>query len=182
MAATPLFAQSLDSIKSGLRLSSVPDSSADTLRMIDDSVARARLSIYRRLGRVVVNRVLATAEVAAPDTDDEIRRSVASQLELNLVLVDLLRRLPNAFMDASGDLQRRWNEEAPFRERPRSDREREISRLNDEIEEAYQLLEKTDDVPGDAPNVLTLLVDPDVEPQLPGDTILRSPFEIPRED
>jgi len=83
--------------------------------------------------------------------------------------------LPNAFMDASGDLNRRWNEEAPFRERPRSDREREIARLNEEIEQAMQELERDgDESPGDTRSVYTFDGTPD-NPEiipLPGDSLL----------
>lgn len=177
-----LFAQSDDWIKARLRLSSVPTNSVDTQAIVADSILNARLEIHRRVGRAVVNRILATAEVANPSSDDEVRRSVASRLELNLVTVDLYRRLPNSFMDASGDLNRRWNEEAPFRERPRSDREREIQRLLDQIEEDAQLLVATEDVPGNAPGVLTFLSTPAEAPPRPGDTILFPPTVVPTQD
>jgi hypothetical protein len=47
-------------------------------------------------------------------------------------------------MDASGDANRAWNEEAPYRERGISDVERELKRLHDEIEEDMQILEGED--------------------------------------
>lgn len=169
-----LFAEDDAWIKARLRLTSVPVSSEDTLAIIDEAISSARLAFYRRLGRTAVQNILEITEVAAPDTDDEVLRTLASLTEVKLVRVYLLRELPNAFMDASGDLNRRWNEEAPFRERPRSDRERELARLNEEIEQAMQELERDgDESPGDVRSVYTFdgtPEDPDEVP-LPGDSL-----------
>lgn len=168
-----LFAASDAWIKARLRLSSVPTSSEDTLAIIGEAVASARLEILKRLGRQRVDQILATADVVAPDTDDEIRRSVATRIELDLVRVYLLRELPNAFMDASGDLNRRWNEEAPFRERPRSDRDREIERLTAQIEEAMQFVSGDgSESPGSESRIMVFDGTPDEEPPLPGDSLL----------
>jgi hypothetical protein len=170
-----LFVADDATIRARLRLSAVPDSSTDALAIIAEGISWARLAFYRRLGRVAVADLLAIAEVAAPSSDDEVMRSLASATEVRLVRVFLLRELPNAFMDASGDLNRRWQEEAPFRERPRSDREREIARLNEEIEQAMQELERDgDEAPGDVRSVLTFDGTPD-NPEsipLPGDTLI----------
>lgn len=176
-----LFAQDDAFIRSRLRLSSVPTSSEDTLAIVADSIARARLSIYRRIGRQRVAHVLLTAEVASPDTDDEVVRSVATGLELKLVERDLLRRLPSAFMDASGDLNRRWNEEAPFRERPRSDQQRELQRLSDEIEEDFQIVAGEEST-GDERGILSYDGTPTTEPPLPGDSLLGTQTRPAAED
>lgn len=171
-----LFAQNDAWIKSRLRLSSVPDSSEDTAAIIDEALSHARLAFYRRLGRPAVQRLLDISEVAEPDTDDEVLRTLASLTEVKLVRVTLLRELPNAFMDASGDLNRRWNEEAPFRERPRSDREREIQRLLDEIEQDMQILsESGEESPGDELSIFGFDGTPDFTPPLPGDSMLGLP-------
>lgn len=170
-----LFVADDATVKARLRLSAVPASSTDTAEIIAEGIAWARLAFHRRLGRPAVQRLLAISEVAEPSTDDEILRSLASATEIRLARVFLLRELPNAFMDASGDLNRRWNEEAPFRERPRSDREREIARLEEEIEQAMQELERDgDETPGDARSVLTFDGTPD-DPgsiPLPGDSLI----------
>jgi len=173
-----LFAQDDDWIKARIRLSSVPDSSTDTLAIVDDSIAKARLSFYRRLGLSRVTKILTFALVDPPTDEEEILRAIGAQAELKLVLVDLLRRLPHAFMDASGNIQKRWNEEAPFRERPRSDVEREILRLNNEIEEEMQLLAGEDESIGSESEIKTYTGTPEETPPLPGDSILSklSPF------
>lgn len=167
-----LFAESDAWIIQRLRLTSVPESSEDTLAIIAQAILEARLDIYRRLGRTVVGRLLATAEVAAPETDDEIRRTLASSIELKLVRQRLLRELPSAFMDASGDLDRRWNEETPLREMPRSNAEREAIRLAEEIEQGFQMLEAVDEAPGDERSVYTFLSTPETPAPLPGDSLI----------
>lgn len=166
-----LFAQDDAWIKARLRLSSVPASSTDTLAIVDDAIADARLEFYRRLGRSRIAKILQTAETASPDTDDEVVRSLAAKTEVRLVRVRLLRDLPSAFMDASGDINKRWNEEAPFRERPTSDREREIRRLLEEIEEDMQILSRSED-PGSELTIFSFDGTPDVPGLLPGDTLL----------
>lgn len=169
-----LFATSDAWIKARLRLTSVPASATDTAAIIDEAISNARLAFYRRLGRIPVQNLLGIAESATPSTDDEVLRTLASLTEVKLVRVFLLRELPNAFMDASGDVNKRWNEEAAFRERPRSDREREIARLNEDIEQAMQELERDgDESPGDTRSVLTFDGTPE-NPEcipLPGDSL-----------
>lgn len=176
-----LFAASDASIKAKLRLSAVSASATDTQAVFDEAVLGARLDFHRRLGRDRVVALLAIAEVAAPATSDEVLRSLASLTEVKMVRVALLRELPNAFMDASGDLNRRWNEEAPFRERPRSDRELEVRRLLDEVEEAMQMLAGDESV-GDETSVKTYDGTPAEEPPLPGDTLLDSSTRLLAED
>ena len=180
-----LFAASDAWIKARLRLSSVTESAQDTAAIIDEAISTARLAFYRRLGRPAVQDLLEITEVAEPDTDDEVLRTLASLTEVKLVRVTLLRELPNAFMDASGDLHKRWNEEAPFRERPRSDLEREVARLNEEIEQAMQELERDgDESPGDTRSVLTFdgtPEDPESIP-LPGDTLIPRARRVVAED
>lgn len=178
-----LFAASDDAIKARLRLSSVPVSSTDTLAIIAEAISWTRLEFYRRLGRDQVNDLSALTEVASPSTNDEVRRALATLIEVKLVRLYLLRELPNAFMDASGDLNKRWNEEAPFRERPRSDREREITRLIDEIEQSMQLLaEDGEESPGDERTIFAYDGTPADESPLPGDTLFNNPSRISAED
>ena len=169
-----LFAPSDAWIKARLRLTSVPVSSTDTLAIVDEAIVNARLEFFRRLGGTRVSRLLAFSVVAEPTSDEEVLRALASLTEVKLVRVALLRELPNAFMDASGDLQKRWNEE-PFRERPRSDREREVSRLNDEIEQAMQMLARDEgEAPGDERSVFVYDGTPEDASSipLPGDTLI----------
>jgi hypothetical protein len=178
-----LFAASDDFIKARLRLSSVPVSSTDTLAIIDEAISWTRLEFYRRLGRNQVGDLIALTEVATPTTDDQVRRTLASLTEVKLVRLYLLRELPNAFMDASGDLNRRWQEEAPFRERPRSDREREILRLIDEVEQAMQILaEDGEESPGDERTIFSYDGTPEETAPLPGDTLFQPETRLIAED
>lgn len=167
-----LFVADDDTIRRRLRLSAVPDSSEDTLAIINDAIARARLTFYRRLGRQRVTELLAITEVATPTTEDEVLRSVASHCEIKIVRSILIQELPMGFMDASGDLNRRWQEEALVRERPRSEREREALRLQEDIEQDMQMLEADDETLGDERTIQTFLSTPSEAAPLPGDSIL----------
>lgn len=166
----PLFVQDLATLKSLLRLSGVPSSATDTLAIIDEAILKARLSFYRRLGQQRVGILLATAYDANPTGEDGVLRALANVVETKLVYVELLRKLPNQFMDASGDANRRWNEEAPFRERGSSDAQLEINRLLDEIEEDMQMLEGSESL---ADEVSYKVFDgtPDCPPPRPGATL-----------
>lgn len=166
----PLFVSNLATLKAALRLSAVPSTSPDTLAILDESILRVRLAFYRRLGQQRVGVLLAMPVIANPTSVDEILRALASTTETKMVFAELLRKLPNQFMDASGDANRRWNEEAPFRERGPSDAQREIQRLLDEIEEDMEML-AGEEVQGDESSYKTFDGTPDCTPPRPGDSI-----------
>lgn len=143
----PLFVQDLDTLKKLVRLSGVPASREDTLAILDEAILNARLEFYRRLGRQRVTNLVGMAFVSNPTTEDEVVRALANVVETDLVYVQLLRKLPNLFQDASGDAQRRWNEEAPFRERGGTPLQKEIQTRLDKIEENMELLAEEESIP-----------------------------------
>lgn len=143
----PLFVQDLDTLKKLCRLSGVPASREDTLAILDEAILNARLEFSRRLGKQRVADLVALTFNPNPTTDDEVFRALANIVETNLVYVQLLRKLPNLFMDSSGAAQRIWNEEAPFRERGGNPLEREIQRRNDQIEEDMEILAAEESIP-----------------------------------
>jgi hypothetical protein len=168
--ATPLFIADLDTLKSRLRLSGVPDDSADTLAILDEAILRARLSFHRRLTKTRVAKLLTFADVADPTTDNEMLRALAGVVEVKLITADLMRRLPASWQDASGDINRRWNEEAPFRERGSTEIEREMLRLQNEIEEDMQMLAGEESA-GEETQVQTFDGTPDCTPPRLGASI-----------
>ena len=130
--AAPLFVADEATLKSALRLSAVPASALDTEAIIDEAILRARLRFYRDLGSARTNELVALPYTALPTTDDEVLRALANTVEVKMVKCHLLRDLPTTFMDASGDVNARWNEEAPVREYG-ADMEEELRRCEDEI-------------------------------------------------
>jgi hypothetical protein len=131
--AAPLFVASEAALKSALRLSAVPASALDTEAIIDEAILRARLRFYRDLGATRTNELVALPYTDQPTTEDQVLRALANTVEVKMVKCQLLRDLPNTFMDASGDVNSRWNEEAPTRERGGFDLEEELSRCENEI-------------------------------------------------
>lgn len=166
----PLFVANLATLKLKLRLTNTPSSSADTLAILDESILKARLTFNRRLGTQRVANLVAITEIANPQTEDEILRSLASVVETKLVYVELLRKLPNTFMDASGDVNKRWNEEAPIRERGQTNLEREIKRLLDEIEQDMEMLNEEEALADEA-SFHVFDGTPTSTPPRPGDSI-----------
>ncbi len=166
----PLFVADLATLKATLRLSGVPSGNTDTLAILDEAILRARLAFYRRLGQQRVGVLLATAFSANPTTEDQVLRALANTTETKQVYVELLRKLPNQWMDASGDANRRWNEEAPFRERGPTEGQQEIQRLLDEIEEDMEMLAGEEDL-GEEASFKTFNGTPLCTPPRPGDSI-----------
>ncbi len=168
----PLFVADLDTLKAKLRLSGVPPQATDTLAILDEAILRARLAFLRRLGPQRVGVLLALSFNENPLTEEEVLRALANTTETKQVYVELLRKLPNQFMDASGDANRRWNEEAPFRERGPTEMQSEVQRLLDEIEEDMEML-AGEEVLGEESQFKTFDGTPNCTPPRPGDSIRR---------
>lgn len=145
--AAPLFVPTEDALKSKLRLSAVPDSALDTQAIIDEAILRARVRFFRALGTARVQALLATAYTESPTTDDQVMRALAATTEVKMVYCALLRMLPNTFMDASGDVDARWNEEAPVRERTSTELDSELKRCENEIQADLLSLEENETDP-----------------------------------
>ncbi len=145
MAATPLFNTDEASVKAILRLTSMA-STDDGQAIFEQVVSDARIRIYRTLGVARVTAILTTALTDTPTTDDEVLRALAASVEIKAIYCRLLRMLPNTFMDASGDVDKRWNEEAPIRERGFSELGEELRRCENEIvSDLAVLAEPSDD-------------------------------------
>lgn len=138
--ATPLFNTDEASVKAILRLTSMP-SGDDGQAIFDQAVSDARIRIYRALGVARVAEILTTSLTDTPSTDDEVIRALAASVEIKAIYCRLLRMLPNTFMDASGDVDKRWNQEAPIRERSSSELDDELRRCEREIVSGLATLE-----------------------------------------
>lgn len=143
--AAPLFLTDEAALKERLRLSAVPASALDTEAIIDEAILRARVRFYSDLGAARTNVLVALPFTETPTTEDEILRAICNTTEVKLVYCELLRLLPNTFMDASGDVNSRWNEEAPTRERGSFDMDTELARCDNEVVEAMLKLAAPND-------------------------------------
>lgn len=137
--AAPLFVSDLDTLKAKLRLSAVPISAVDTQSIIDQAVLDARVRFYRALGAARVAAILTTSFTATPTTDAQVIRALAQGTEILMVRCILMRTLPTAFLDASGDVDHRWNEEAPLRESA-TQGAKELAHCEREVEAALREL------------------------------------------
>lgn len=167
----PLFVADLPTLKSLLRMTEVPSDSTDALAILDEGILQARLQFYRRLGTTRVGQLLAITYDANPTTEDEVLRALANTVEVKLVLCHLLRRLPNTWMDASGDIHKRWNEEAPVRELSPTQILDRLAACQNEIEEDMQILAGEEQV-GDEELIQTFDGTPDCPTPRVGRTLL----------
>lgn len=166
----PLFVADLDTLKAKVRLAELPSASAANA-ILDEVILVSRLDFYRRLGKERVDYLLAITFNENPTTEDEVLRALANAVEVKLVRCHLLRRLPTTFMDASGEVNKVWNEEAPVRELGVLEAEREIERCESEIEADMQLLEGDSTIGDDCSHVQAYDGTPNFCPPRPGDTI-----------
>lgn len=134
----PLFVADLDTLKEKLRLSGLAED-GDAHAIFDEALLEVRVHFYRRLGASLVTSLLATGFTENPTTNATALRGLANVTEVNWVRLVLLCRLPQLWMDNSGQAQKAWNEEAPYRERgDKTATEKE--RLEKTIEDALDLL------------------------------------------
>lgn len=166
--AAPLFVADEATLKERLRLSAVPASALDTEAIIDEAILRARLRFYRELGAARTNVLVALPFTELPTTEDEVLRALATTTEVQIVRCELLRLLPNTFMDASGDVNARWNEEAPVRERGPQEIEDELRRCENEVAQA--MIELADSSGLDCEDVQTWDGTPDLQTEFPPNT------------
>ena len=136
--AAPLFVASEAVLKERLRLSAVPASALDTEAIIDEAILLARVRFYSDLGAARTNALVLIPFSETPTTESGLLRAIANTTEVKLVYCSLLRMLPNTFMDASGDVNSRWNEEAPTD--GGFELEAELKRCENEIVEAMMRL------------------------------------------
>lgn len=170
--ADPLFIPVKATLVARLRLTGAPDS-GDIQTLIDEAMLVARTEFYRQLTAARVTTILATASTATPTTDAEVLRSIAEITEERLCRRYLLRKLPTLFVDGSAAAETVWNE-APIHGGGLSDTEREIRRLDAEIQENMELLIGEDSLRNES-SVRGGAIGPDVKPPRPGDSLFGNP-------
>jgi len=166
----PLFVATLADLLERLRLAGVPTAASSTNAIIDEGVLRARLQFYRRLGEWRVNYLLAIPFNLNPTTEDGVLRALANSVEVDLVRCELMQRLPMAFMDSSGDVNKRWNEEAPFRERGPLDPSSQIKAIKNRLEEDFQMLAGEEGLATEV-HLKSFTIEPATAPPRPGDSL-----------
>lgn len=169
MTQAPLFVPTHADLRLKLRLTGI-EIGTDAEAIIDEALLAARLRFITRLTLGRVTSLLATAYTATPTTEAQYLRLLAAVTEVKIVRLELLDSLPSAFMDAAGNLQKRWNEEAPFRETGVSMLEAIRERLEAEIEEAMELL-AGEDLAGEDSSIQTWDGAPDIETPSIGDSL-----------
>lgn len=146
----PLFVPSYASLLKKLRLSAIAADPIpqDVIDIVDEAIINARMSFIERLSIPRIDKIVADggSYTTTPSTNEAFLLTLAASTEVKLVRCELLYTLPQAYMDASGDLLKRWNVEAPFREMDVRDVEAARLALDAQIEKAMEFLEGQDAV------------------------------------
>ena len=172
----PLFVPSFTLLLSRLRLTGVPDD-RDAMEQIREGMREARSDFYRRLRLQKIEEIQGYASTGTPRTDNEYYRTLAELIEVKMVKASLLRSLKTIFADGGNDLGQMWNEAGLGRQMDRYDIEKEIKRLQSEIEDALQILEGSE-LPGAEHSVEAMVVGTTDEDDVPSprDSVFGYPF------
>lgn len=171
MSATPIFS-SIEEVQAGVRLTGLK-SGSDGERLLQDGVAQARTLIYRRLGKTKVDALVAINPVDDPETEDEVRRSVAIQVEIKMVRRELMRSMRNLFLDGSHQVELAWNQEGLLRDLNEGQLTDPVGRLSNSIEQDLSYLEG-----GATEDQLRMSVVGPTCPPRPNDSIFRRPESV----
>lgn len=175
MAVTPLFMADRDALLSELRLTGAV-SKVDTNKIIDGAIQEVRLGFYDCLSDTRVAAIIAFNANENPASADERTRVRAEKTEVMWVRMLLLTRLPNFFLDSSGDTPQAFNEEGLTRE-PRVDMlTRQLHRMNAQINKNLDSLKDDGDCSLDN-EVQSTTFEPDTTPPKPFESI--APILIP---
>lgn len=172
----PLFVPTFPLLLSRLRLSGVPED-RDAMEQIREGMREARTTFYRRLRLLKIEEIQSFASTGTPRTDNEYFRTLAELVEVKLVKASLLRSLKTIFADGGNDLGQMWNEAGLGRQMDRYDIEKEIKRLESEIEDALQILEGSE-LPGAEHSIESMVVGTTDEDDVPSprDSVFGYPF------
>jgi hypothetical protein len=144
MVVAPVFVADLDTLKEELRLSGIPtDGNSEDL--LQQAIRDVRLSFWRKLGDSRIRTIKNWTLVDDPSTNQQYLRHLANQTEIKWVKWYLTWTLPMLFMDDSGDIDMRWNQDPTFRKATSRDLDKLRKELWDEILENLDLLSGDED-------------------------------------
>lgn len=148
MAVSPLFVADTDTLQAHLRLSGLKGSS-DGEAIFLRATSAARVYLYQRLGMSIVSEMVAQAEVDAPTSLVQIRRTACSLVEVELVRQELLDLMPVMVGDASGDAQQVYNDEGVWRSVTPEEKADILARSKARVEELLELILNEDELGDD---------------------------------
>lgn len=110
----PLFLDDLEQVKTLLRLKQTA-SGGPAEYVLSFSVQEARTTFYAELGLSRIAELKAIPFSPSPSTDNEYLRSIANEVELDLIWFFLLKRMPTGVKAGTGEFLDSWNTEGAAR-------------------------------------------------------------------
>jgi hypothetical protein len=138
----PLFG-SIDITKSKQRLTNL-EGGHTVLEQLDLVIDEARGEFYTRLGLSRLTTILALAEVDPPTTDNDYLYLLAATTEQKMIRRGLLKAVTFLTKEGEGGrIYQEWNDVGAFRDLSAARIDRELARLDDEIDNAFGFLSGT---------------------------------------
>lgn len=131
--ADPYYIASRTQLLSELRLSGASGATAPAAEIIDSAILAARRRIFVALGESRATTIEGyTYDENATDSEG-ITRLTANECERKIIKLELLRDLPNQFLEGN-EGQKAWNDEGFLRELSTDQIDEETRRLESDIE------------------------------------------------
>jgi len=109
-----MFYADLDSLKASVRLTDLPED-GDGYSIFVLALGAAHATMFERLGGSTIAAIQATADASPPTNDLEVKKLRMKQVESDLLLKELMARLPYGTSDAVASGLEMFDTEAPFR-------------------------------------------------------------------
>ena len=135
------------------------------------AIIEARTGFLRRLGIDRVAEIVAYSSTETPTTNNEAVRLIAEVAEIKWVRMVLMRTTTTVTLDGAGGSYSDYHHEAPFRETGPFERNIELKKLQEEINEAIDVLSEDEIIPNEVTGARLALIEPDTTPPLPGSSI-----------
>lgn len=169
MAIAPLFVASMADVKARLRMSGVP-AGVDANDLIEESVRTVRAGFYRQLEASRITTILGTTEVDNPTSTADVLRQIASVTEIKWLRYELMQTIPTMFFDSAPAAQQAWNEEGMVRGMTSTERESQLKRLWDDINDALIVLAGEEEMP-DESSLKIFVLEPEAGPRRIGGSL-----------
>lgn len=131
MATDTLFNEDYDELLRRARAHDISDEM--TVSLVDMAVSEVRIGFYKELGTSRVAQIKGYDLTDNPETDEELTRKNAANIEVLWLTMLLLQRLPHVLLGSEHIVQEEWNEDPIIRNK-KSDAETLIESLKKQID------------------------------------------------
>lgn len=111
----PIFFPDVDTVSRLLHLQNLPGGSPSADKL-EHAVLQSATTFWKELGAVTVASLQALTRTVPPVTDDDYKRLLAEQTELDVIRYHLAALVPLSYREGQADFRETWNSESGFKE------------------------------------------------------------------